>query len=286
VAARKAAHDAKNAGVQAMSILAIAVLGVAAFLNFGSFAPATQVAEAPEVQTALPQAPTESQAQIPAPDQSSATNEPEQTAVVPAEEQPVAAEPEPAAEPVAEAVTQTVAVIEPEPASPQPASSDSTSATSAAVLLTDPSIDRSPFDPWLVDPFFEQRGTADLLLSSTSSQDIFARSQYAAISEAGIWADFSFKADGTLPISDVRVGFVADQNQYFAVTRKVDYLVGRLANGLDRYTYIGEIKDIRDINNNVYSNTRMDGVRITLEVLVDPIAGKVVSSSIFAQSSS
>ena len=66
VAARKAAHDAKNAGVQAMSILTIAVLGVAAFLNFGNFAPSAEVAEAPAVQTAQPQ-PSETSAPIETP---------------------------------------------------------------------------------------------------------------------------------------------------------------------------------------------------------------------------
>jgi hypothetical protein len=147
----------------------------------------------------------------------------------------------------------------------------------------DPRIDLSPFDPWLVDPIFEQGGQADLLLSSSANQDIFTASQFAAISDSGIWADFSFKADGLNPISQVRVGFVADQNQYFAVTQNVDYLVARMANGLDRYTYVGLITDIRDLNNNVYFGTRMDGVRITLEVVVDPIKGQVVASYLFAQ---
>ena len=266
VAARKAAHDAKNVGVQAMSILAIAVLGVAAFLNFGSFAPATQIADAPEVQTALPQAPTEAEPEAPV-----AIEEPvaETGTVIEAEAV--------VEEAVSEQVAQTVAVTEPA------AQAEASQAPANTALFFDPSIDRSPFDPWLVDPIFESGGQADLLLSSSATQDIFTSSQFAAISDSGIWADFSFKADGINPISQVRVGFVADQNQYSALPQRVDYLVARMANGLDRYTYIGVIGDIRDLNNNVFSGTRMDGARITLEVVVDPTRGQVVASYLFAQ---
>lgn len=266
VAARKAAHDAKNAGVQAMSILTIAVLGVAAFLNFGNFAPTAEVAEAPAIQTAQPQAPAEAEPEAPAP-----VEQPVVEAETVVEAEAVVEEA------VSEQVAQTVAVTQPavQQAGPQ--------APATTALFFDPSIDRSPFDPWLVDPIFEQGGQADLLLVSSANQDIFTSSQFAAISDSGIWADFSFKADGINPISQVRVGFVVDQNQYFAVTRNVDYLVARMANGLDRYTYVGLITDIRDLNNNVYSGTRMDGVRITLEVVVDPTRGQVVASYLFAQ---
>ena len=267
VAARKAAHDAKNAGVQAMSILTIAVLGVAAFLNFGNFAPSAEVAEAPAIQTAQPQAPAEAESEAPA-----AVEEPavEAETVVEAE---AAIE-----EPVMEQVAQTVAVTEPA----VQAEAEQAPVASAA-LFTDPRIDLSPFDPWLVDPIFEQGGQVDLLFGASATQDVFSKSDYAAISESGIWADFSFQVEGSKPISNVRVGFIAATEQYFAAATELDYLVARMANGLDRYTYVGLITDIRDPNNNVYFGTRMDGVRITLEVVVDPIKGKVVASYLFAQ---
>ena len=275
VAARKAAHDAKNAGVQAMSILTITVLGVAAFLNFGNFAPSAEVAEAPVTQTAQPQPQSESQASAPA--------EPE-------EQSPVAAE-EPVVEPETVVETelgektvlaaQVVSIVEPEAPAQSQDGGDSSIATAA--LFSDPSIDRSPFDPWLVDPIFEQGGQVDLLFGASANQDVFSKSEYAAISESGIWADFSFQVEGSKPIADVRIGFVVDMDQYLAAATEIDYLVERLANGLERYTYVGLITDIRDLNNNVFSGTRMDGVRITLEVVVDPTKGRVVASYLFAQ---
>ena len=267
VAARKAAHDAKNAGVQAMSILTIAVLGVAAFLNFGNFAPSAEVAEAPAIQTAQPQAPAEAESEAPA-----AVEEPAVEAETVVEAEAVIEEP------VMEQVAQTVAVTEPA----VQAEAEQAPVASAA-LFTDPRIDLSPFDPWLVDPIFEQGGQVDLLFGASATQDVFSKSDYAAISESGIWADFSFQVEGSKPISDVRVGFIAATEQYFAAATELDYLVARMANGLDRYTYVGLITEIRDPNNNVYFGTRMDGVRITLEVVVDPTRGKVVASYLFAQ---
>ena len=274
VAARKAAHDAKNAGVQALSILTIAIFGVAAFLNFGSFAPAAEVAEAPATQTTQPQ-PSETSAQIETP--SETENQAPATTEEPAIETETVDQAEVVEEVVVEQVAQTVAIVEPREKAP--------ASQASAALFSDPAIDRTPFDPWLVEPLFDKGGQADMLLSSSKTQDIYARSSYAAISEAGIWADFSFKADGRNPISSVRVGFVADQSQYFAVTQQVDFMVGRLESGLEHYTYIGQIIDIRDLDGNVFSETRMDGTLVTLEVLVDPLAGKVVGSYLFAQSS-
>lgn len=243
VAARKAAHDAKQVGAQAMSVIAIAVLGIAAFFNFNPASQTEQVA-------------------VPAPTNNSQTEN--QT------ESPAQTETEvetPGAETVVEAA---------------PASSSTTLVTELASF--DKSVDKSPFDPWLLDSMFEQSGAAEILLASESN-DLFTRSQYAAISNAGFWADFSFDADDASPIAGVRIGFVADQNQYFASPSQRDYFVGRLSNGFDRYTFVGVIKDIEDLRGNSYSDTRLDGVRITLEVTVDPVKGKVVATELFAQAS-
>ena len=243
VAARKAAHDAKQVGAQAMSVIAIAVLGIAAFFNFNPSPQTEQVA-------------------VPAPTNNSQTEN--QT------ESPVETDTEvetPGAETVVEAA---------------PASSSTTLVTELASF--DKSVDKSPFDPWLLDSMFEQSGAAEILLASETN-DLFTRSQYAAISNAGFWADFSFDANDASPIAGVRIGFVADQNQYFASPSQRDYFVGRLSNGLDRYTFVGVIKDIEDLRGNSYSDTRLDGVRITLEVTVDPVKGKVVATELFAQAS-
>jgi RNA polymerase sigma factor (sigma-70 family) len=245
VAARKAAHDAKQVGAQAMSVIAIAVLGIAAFFNFNPASQTEQIA-------------------IPAP-----TNNSQQENN--AQPQAETAESQTPDEPVAQA----------EIASETSASSGTLVADLASV---EPSVDRSPFDPWLVDSIFEQSGAAEIL-SASEDNDLYTRGQYAAISAAGYWADFTFDADDANPISGVRIGFVADQNQYFASPLKQDYYVGRLSNGLDRYIFVGDIRDIQDLSGNSYSDTRMDGVRITLEVTVDPVKGKVVATDLFAQAS-
>lgn len=243
VAARKAAHDAKQVGAQAMSVIAIGVLGVAAFFNFNPASQTEQVA----VPAPTNNSQTETQTESPAQTETQVETSGAETAVEAA-----------------------------------PASSSSNLVTELASL--DTSVDKSPFDPWLLDSMFEQTGAAEILLASESN-DLFARSQYAAISNAGFWADFSFDADDASPIAGVRIGFVADQNQYFASPSQRDYFVGRLSNGLDRYTFVGVIRDIEDLRGNSYSDTRLDGVRITLEVTVDPVKGKVVATELFAQAS-
>jgi RNA polymerase sigma factor (sigma-70 family) len=244
VAARKAAHDAKQVGAQAMSVIAIAVLGIAAFFNFNPSSQTEQVA-------------------VPAPTNNSQTE----------------SQPEVQAETETQAETPVVAETVSEEA---PVSTNPTLVTELASF--DETVDRSPFDPWLLDSMFEQSGAAEILMASENN-DLFTRSQYAAISNAGFWADFSFDADDASPIAGVRIGFVADQNQYFASPSQRDYFVGRLSNGLDRYTFVGVIRDIQDLSGNSYSDTRLDGVRITLEVTVDPVRGKVVATELFAQAS-
>ncbi len=245
VAARKAAHDAKQVGAQAMSVIAIAVLGIAAFFNFNPAAQTEQIA--------IPEPTNNSQ---------QGNNSQPETETESAE---IASEPAIEAETVSETST-----------------SSSTLVTDLASL--DSTVDLSPFDPWLVDSIFEQSGAAEILLASETN-DLFTRGQYAAISDAGFWADFSFDADDANPINGVRIGFVADQSQYFASPIKQDYYVGRLSNGFDRYTFVGVIRDIQDLSGNSYSDTRLDGVRITLQVTVDPVKGKVVETDLFAQAS-
>ena len=247
VAARKAAHDAKQVGAQAMSVIAIAVLGIAAFFNFN---PASQTE-----QIAIPQPTNNSQTETQTETQPDAQN--------------------------SESSSEVLVEVEAVSSEQSPASSG-TLVTNLASL--DSSVDLSPFDPWLLDAMFEQSGAAEILLASESN-DLFTRSPYAAISSAGFWADFSFDADDVDPIAGVRIGFVADQGQYFAAPSKQDYFVGRLSNGLDRYTFVGVIRDIENLRGNSYSDTRLDGVRITLEVTVDPVKGKVVSTELFAQAS-
>ena len=243
VAARKAAHDAKQAGVQAMSVLAIAVLGITAFFSFGN---------ASQVQVADP-APTNSS-------QPEATTDPAENFVE---------------EPTAEVVEEQADSIPAE-----------TAVEVATFLLADPAIDQSPFNPWVVDSLLDEPVTANILLSAPEDSDIFIRLEYAAVSETGFWADFSFDADSSAPFADVRIGFVAEGQQYFAFPSRLDYYVGKLSSGLDLYTYVGKIGDIQDLSGQVYGNTRMTDVKVMLEVVVDTASGKVLNTALLAQSAS
>jgi RNA polymerase sigma-70 factor (ECF subfamily) len=244
VAAKKAAHDAKQVGAQAMSVIAIAVLGIAALFNFNPAAQTDQIA-------------------VPAPTNNSQQESSSQT------QSEFEAE---ANEPDAEIVVE-------EQSTDEATASSGTLVTNLASLES--AVDRSPFDPWLVDSIFEQSGAAEILLASQNN-DLYTRGQYAAISSSGFWADFSFDGDDLAPISEVRIGFSADNSQYFALPKKVDYFVGRLSSGLERYTFVGVIGDIQDLNGATYSDTRMTGVQITLEVTVDPVKGKVVATELSA----
>jgi RNA polymerase sigma-70 factor (ECF subfamily) len=296
VAARKAAHDAKNVGVQAMSVAVIAVVGLAAFLNFGSLTPASQLAESTIVQSGA--APVEIGQEGRDPAAGSET----------APEAGLATDPEPAPTTVpgssGAATTDTAASTDSEVAlgseeaevsavdqnagqNAQPVQNTAQSGALVTELaLNNASIDRSPFDPWLVDRIFEDSGTASILQGGSLGQDISSRNQLVAISDAGVWADFSFDANGPNPISDVRVGFLADSNQFFSFTKKVDYLVSRTPNGLDLYAYVGIIQEISDLQLNRYSDTRMTDALLTLEILVDQSVGKVVDSSLRVQAKS
>jgi hypothetical protein len=305
VAARKAAHDAKSAGVQAMSVAVIAVLGLAAFLNFGSFTPASQLADSTIVQPGA--APVEINPEGQAagsetsPEAGLATDQEAAPTTVPGSSDPgsstAAASDAPAntdaagssntAAALASEETDTGAVDQNAGQNTQPVQNTSQSgALTTQLALNDPAIDRSPFDPWLVDRIFEDSGSVSILQGNSASQDIFTRNQYAAISDAGVWADFSFDADGLSPISYVRVGFLVDSNQFFSFTKKVDYLVARTPNGLDLYTYVGVIQEISDLQMNRYSDTRMTNALVTLQILVDPSQGKVVESSLQVQARS
>jgi len=275
VAARKAAQDAKNIGVQAMSVAVIAVLGVAAFLNFGSLTPASQLADATITQPEA--APVEISPEAPA-------------ATVPGSSGAAITDTAVSTDTDAALVSEeskTSTVDQDAGQNTQPVQNTSQSGTLTTQLaLNDPSIDRSPFDPWLVDGIFEDSGTASILQGGSLGQDSSSNNQLVAISDAGVWADFSFDAEVISPISDVRVGFLVDSKQFFSFIKKLDYLVARMPNGLDLYTYVGKIQEISDLQMNRYSDTRMTDALLTLEILVDPSSGKFVESSLQVQARS
>jgi RNA polymerase sigma-70 factor (ECF subfamily) len=294
VAALKAAHDAKNVGVQAMSVAVIAVVGLAAFLNFGSFTPASQLADSTIVQPEAAPIEISPQGQAAgsetAPEAGLATDPEPAPTTVPGSSGAATTDTAASTDSEVALVSEEAEVSAVDQNAGQNAQPVQNTAQSGALVtelaLNNASIDRSPFDPWLVDRIFEDSGTASILQGGSLGQDISSRNQLVAISDAGVWADFSFDANGPNPISDVRVGFLADSNQFFSFTKKVDYLVSRTPNGLDLYTYVGIIQEISDLQLNRYSDTRMTDALLTLEILVDQSVGKVVDSSLRVQAKS
>jgi hypothetical protein len=277
LAARKAAQDAgKVAGAVGAFVLLIAVaIGVVPNL-------ATQqqlTADAPTQTQAEPQTPT---TQGPA----AATETPETPAP---EETPETTEPAPTqtAETATTPATETVADITPAPATPAPTPTNgSSTGVTVQPTLIEQAVDLSPFDPWLADQIFEQDGEAEILFASTAAPDSTERSLITAVSDNGVWADFSFALNQAEPISNVRIGFAVGAEQYYAMPRQLDYLVTRTASGLDRYTFTGQMREIFDLNNRGFNQTRMDGARVNLEVLVDPATGRVAKAMLSVASAS
>jgi hypothetical protein len=288
-----------------MSVAVIAVLGLAAFLNFGSLAPSSQLADSTIVQPEAAPIEISPQGQAAgsetAPEAGLATDQEPVPETVPGSTDPgsstgagsdAPANTDAAGSSNTEAAlvseeTETSTVDQNAGQNTQPVQNTSQSgALTTQLALNDPSIDRSPFDPWLVDSIFEQTIVSSMLLGGSAAQDINIRSAYGAISDSGIWIDFSFEADGDTPIDDVVVGFVAENSQYFSFTKKVDYLVARMPNGRDLYTYVGKIQEISDLQMNRYTDTRMTNALVTLQILVDPSQGKVVESSLQVQARS
>ena len=283
VAAKKAAHEAKNAGVQALSVVAIAVLGVAAFLNFGtpgqldeiaapvpSASPLISEQDSGGVLTIEPQqGGAVSQAVIPSRPNTSkpeGSNTPDANENSP--EQPLSSETE------LESDTADIA------------SSGSSSAEVVQFALRDPTVDNSPFKPWSIDSLLGQEVSADLVLAGSTSKDVFSKNNYAAVLETGLWADFDFEADALSPISSVQVGLVAEGKQYVALTKRVDYLVTVTSDGLDKFVYVGQIREISDLNGAVFADTRLSGTYFHLEVIVDAELGQLVGSSLWIESES
>ena len=82
-----------------------------------------------------------------------------------------------------------------------------------------------------------------------------------------------FVANSRTPISEVRLGFVVDGENYAAYPQRIDFLVERKTDGLDYYVFRGRINDIIDDNGKAYSKTRLQGVFVSLVIAANPDTG-------------
>ena len=266
VAARKAAQEAKNVGVQAMSTLVIAVLGLAAFLNFG---PTTQVTEIA----------------VPAPSATSAATGPI-TSEEPAAPRESAGQGAPldaqSSEPLADfsvsipESSSGVEALEAE-ALTTAAESEAVPAANAPILATaalDPLADLSPFDPWLLDPILDEGLVSPVLFSPDSAS--FGEAQLlTVVSDSGVWADVRFNANARSPFTSVRLGFLIDGEQFFASPNQNDLLVESIPSGNYRFTFTGRIGSITDDFGNTWTQSRLRNTVATVAVTTSSTTGEV-----------
>lgn len=268
VAARKAAQESRKAGARAMG--AVLVLGLAAFaLYSGQVSPITGsqnvASEAPSIVAQPPSgaeaevsaSPLESEQPLPAPSDAEISSENETSLATTIEQDPVG-EPE--------------QVLEPETV---PAFS-----TSETLLASQENVDRSPFDPWLVDGIFEDSYSVDFTrLPSESVTSSTSRNIYTVAVSAGVWADIVFDPISAEPFSSVQIGFVAGSEQYFAELEAEDFLV-RQDGSFEIFSYFGAVGEIIDVRGDAHEDSRMAGTVFEVTVTFDPTINQVVGLSL------
>lgn len=267
VAARKAAQESRKAGARAMGILL--VLGLASVAIYtGQVSPisGTQniASEAPSV---VAEQPSEAEAAAP-------TREPEQLPAAPSNtEIPSGTEAPPAL------------LVEDKPlAEPEQVTNSETlpaSGNSEVLLASQETIDRSPFDPWLVDGLFEDTYSVEFtrLSSDSTSSSSSSRNIYTVAVSAGIWADIAFDPIAPNPFTNVRIGFIAGTDQYFADLEARDFLVDQ-DGPFETFRFVGHVAEIFDVQGEAYEGSRMSGTVFEVTVTFDPTINEVVGLSL------
>jgi len=264
VAARKAAQDAKKLGVQAMSTLVIAVLGLAAFLNFGTAAQISEIAEPPPSATAPASGSVASEEQTAAPESTTqgglSGETPFEGTISTAESSNGVEAPQ-----VAEVMSVAAPVV----------ASAANSPIGASVAL-DPLADLSPFDPWLLDDVLSNGISNPVLFKPEGSE--YGESQLlTVVSDSGIWFDATFAPNSSTPVSKVRLGFLIDGQQYSAFPSLVELLVQTKATGVEQYLVTARISDIFDQSGARWPKSRLDGAIVRISVTANSADGKVLS---------
>jgi len=255
VAARKAAQDAKKLGVQAMSTLVIAVLGLAAFLNFGTAAQISEIAEPPPSATAPASGSVASEEQTAAPESTTQGGLPSEN---PVEDTILTLE-------VAEVTTVAA-----------PLAVSAANSTIVATAGLDPLADLSPFDPWLLDAVLSN-GIANPVLFKPEASE-YGESQFlTVVSDSGIWFDATFAPNSATPISKIRLGFLIDDQQYSAFPSLVELLVQTSATGVEQYVVTAKISEIVDESGARWPKSRLDGAIVRISVMANSADGKVLS---------
>ena len=249
IAARKAAAESGKYISAAGAFLLVLAVSIGVLPNLSA-----------PVQEQVLSGPTASPTQEP----ESAVAEPStETAEQSATAEEVAAEESSVAQPASEPTTQVETVA----ATVESSRSNSELAAEATpVAISDELVDRSPFDPWLIDSIFEQ--DLDPSFVNLAVDETSPLSLYTVATNVGLWADVTFQPNATVPFESVRIGFIAGQDQFFANLGQVDYWVEALSDH-NRYVFIGEVGEITDVFGKSSTDSRMSGQRFRVELTID-----------------
>ncbi len=253
VAARKAAHDAKKVGAQAMVFALFLMLAVGAFIQVGGRG--TQEQNLAEVETPSVTSPdaTGNNAQSAAPAESST---------------PI--------DPTTEPITQPVPVIETVISLPRATAAPSHSASPSA----SPSVSESP-------ALADEAG----ILDSRNSEVVFALAKarldlqgwrfsgdYVASASQGIYSEFTFEYGGKQQLSNVKVYFLLDKKAYLATPTQTDIVSGIDALGQEHIVWYGSIDDLSDSAGESLSQSQISRGTMRIELVINKERTAVVST--------
>lgn len=137
----------------------------------------------------------------------------------------------------------------------------------------------SPFNPWAADDILEDSvGTAEVFTATRVTSSIYKSQNYTVASNAGAIADFAFDADASAPFSNVKLGFLLEDQQYVAYPVANDFAVFTDKNGNDHYIFMAKVGVISDLMGNTWANTELANSHVKLEMVVNDEIGSLVAS--------
>ena len=253
VAARKAAHDAKKVGAQAMVFALFLMLAVGAFIQVGGRG--TQEQNLAEVETPS----------VTSPDATGNNNQ----SAVPSESSTTI-------DPTTEPITQPVPVIETVISLPKVSAPTESASPSAS-----PSVSESPFTQAAEAAIFDSSKSEVVFLLANSRPDIQGvnfSGDYIASASQGIYSEFTFDYSGDNQFSNVDVYFLVDALPYLAKTTQIEVISGIDAAGQQHIVFYGAIDKITDRSGAMVNDSKLAKGTIRIELVVNKERTAVVST--------
>jgi RNA polymerase sigma factor (sigma-70 family) len=252
VAARKAAHDAKKVGAQAMVFALFLMLAVGTFIQVGGRG--TQEQNLAEVETPS----------VTSPDATGNNNQ----SAVPSESSTTI-------DPTTEPITQPVPVIETVISLPKvstPAESASPSAS--------PSVSESPA---LADEaeILDSRNSEVVFALAKARQDLQGwriSGDYVASASQGIYSEFTFEYGGKQQLSNVNVYFLLDKKAYLATPIQIDIVSGVDSLGQEHIVWYGAINDLLNSDGESLVKSQISKSTMRIELVLNGDRTTVLST--------